>query len=307
MISALPMQRLAALAMILGVVWAWSAGCGSGGSGTSAEPPGVDPIPFADDWPAAGTVDRLCRLPEGADALDASLPDRVVGDGTPQSCTSRAFVEAVAAGGLIAFDCGPDPVTITLTDTARVFNDTGLEIVIDGGGRVTLSGGGARRILIMNTCDPDLVWTTPHCQNQDHPRLTVQNLTFANGYAGDDEGGGAIFVRGGRFKIVNCRFFNNRCADAGSDVGGAAVRVLSQYDGQPVYVVGSTFGGRSDLGNNGDHPGKMTTEEAFIKVLQMHGIEHAFGIIGSAFMPISDLFPKRGSPSGMSGMKATPA
>lgn len=39
---------------------------------------------------------------------------------------------------------------------------------------------------------------------------------------------------------------------------------------------------------------KMTTEEAFVKVLQMHGIEHAFGIIGSAFMPISDLFPKAG-------------
>ena len=36
----------------------------------------------------------------------------------------------------------------------------------------------------------------------------------------------------------------------------------------------------------------MTTEEAFVKVLQMHGIKHAFGIIGSAFMPISDLFPK---------------
>ncbi len=39
---------------------------------------------------------------------------------------------------------------------------------------------------------------------------------------------------------------------------------------------------------------KMTTEEAFVKVLQMHGIAHAFGIIGSAFMPISDLFPKAG-------------
>ena len=37
---------------------------------------------------------------------------------------------------------------------------------------------------------------------------------------------------------------------------------------------------------------KMTTEEAFVKVLQTHGIEQAFGIIGSAFMPISDLFPK---------------
>ena len=39
---------------------------------------------------------------------------------------------------------------------------------------------------------------------------------------------------------------------------------------------------------------KMTTEEAFVKTLQMHGIEHAFGIIGSAFMPISDYFPKAG-------------
>ncbi len=39
---------------------------------------------------------------------------------------------------------------------------------------------------------------------------------------------------------------------------------------------------------------RMTTEEAFIKVLQMHGIEHAFGIIGSAMMPVSDLFPEAG-------------
>jgi len=39
---------------------------------------------------------------------------------------------------------------------------------------------------------------------------------------------------------------------------------------------------------------KMTTEEAFVKTLQMHGIQHAFGIIGSAFMPISDLFPQAG-------------
>jgi sulfoacetaldehyde acetyltransferase len=43
-----------------------------------------------------------------------------------------------------------------------------------------------------------------------------------------------------------------------------------------------------------DEAMKMTTEEAFVKVLQMHGIEHAFGIIGSAFMPISDLFPAAG-------------
>jgi hypothetical protein len=76
----------------------------------------------------------------------------VVGDGTPASCTSAAVVSAVAAGGVITFDCGPDPVTITLEETAKIFNDSGPEIVIDGGGLVTLSGG-ARRILYMNTCD----------------------------------------------------------------------------------------------------------------------------------------------------------
>ena len=39
---------------------------------------------------------------------------------------------------------------------------------------------------------------------------------------------------------------------------------------------------------------KMTSEEAFVKVLQRHGIDNAFGIIGSAFMPVSDLFTRAG-------------
>ena len=51
---------------------------------------------------------------------------------------------------------------------------------------------------------------------------------------------------------------------------------------------------KDNVGRKGCVAMKMTTEEAFVKVLQMHGIEHAFGIIGSAFMPISDLFPKAG-------------
>ncbi|UCD78919.1 MAG: hypothetical protein JSW26_26545 [Desulfobacterales bacterium] len=239
-------------------------GCGSGGSGGSEDAPQLnemDLISFSDDWPDAGTDDALCSVPAAAQAIDSTVPDQVVGDGTPESCTSEAVVAAVAAGGIIVFDCGPDPVTITMTETAKVFNDTGPEIVIDGGGLVTLSGDGRRRILYMNTCDPDQVWTTSHCQNQDHPQLTVQNLTFVNGYTSgaDPGGGGAIFVRGGRFKIVNCRFFNNSCDVDGPDVGGAAVRVLSQYDGQPVYVVGSTFGGREDLGNVGANGGALSS------------------------------------------------
>jgi hypothetical protein len=113
-------------------------------------------------------------------------------------------------------------------------------------GLFSLSGGGRTRILYMNTCDADQVWTTPHCQNQDHPRLTVQNITFANGNSTgeiDYDGGGAIWVRGGRFKAVNCRFLNNVCSDTGPDISGAAVRVFSQYEGLPVYIVNCTFDG----------------------------------------------------------------
>ena len=205
-----------------------------------------------DGLPPAGNPDGDCAVPPEAQLADSSNPTTVVGDGTPASCTSDAFVQAVADGGVITFDCGPDPVTITLTETAKIFNDKGPEIVIDGGGLVTLDGGG-KRILYQNTCDQAQVWTTPMCQNQDHPRLTVQNLTFVHGDStGEDVdggGGGAIFVRGGRFKIINSRFFNNTCDDVGPDVGGAAVRALSQHEGQPVYVVNSTFGGAPELGN----------------------------------------------------------
>ena len=134
-----------------------------------------------------------------------------------------------------------------MSATAKVFNDKP-DVVIDGGGLVTLGGQGARRILYMNTCDPDLVWTTSHCQNQDHPTLTVQNITFTTAARPGTEtmdGGGAIFVRGGRFKVVNAGFFGNRCASTGPDIGGASIQVFSQYDGRPVYVVNSTFGGSS--------------------------------------------------------------
>src|SRR5690606_31278054 len=167
-----------------------------------------------------------------------------------------AVVEAVARGGIITSDCGPDPITITLDRPAKIVNDTGPEIVIDGGGLVTLSGGGQTRILYMNTCDEAQGWTTSHCDDQDHPRLTVQNLTFIDGNSkaeAEYDGGGAIWARGGRLKIVNSRFFGNACASTGPDVGGGAVRVFDQSEDRPVYVVGSTFGGAEGYGNTGSN------------------------------------------------------
>ncbi|BHH86134.1 hypothetical protein LA52FAK_44230 [Desulforhopalus sp. 52FAK] len=204
---------------------------------------------------------ETCSIPEEAGLEDISSPDIVVGSGTPETCTSAAFVQAVAQGGVITFDCGPDPITIILDETAKVVNNTGPEIVIDGGGLVTLSGGGVRRILYMNTCDSDQVWTTSHCQNQDHPRLTIQNLTFTKGNSTGltYDGGGAVWVRGGRFKIVNCRFTQNVCDSTGPDVGGAAVRVFSQYNSLPVYVVNSVFGGSEEDGNSCSNGGGISS------------------------------------------------
>jgi hypothetical protein len=206
-----------------------------------------------DDLPVPGYADGHCAVASDAMAEDSSKPTSVVGTGTAASCTGDAFVGAVAKGGVITFDCGPDPVTIKLAKTAKIFNDTGPKIVIDGGGKVTLSGDDKVRILYQNTCDKAQVWTSAHCDDQPDPQLSVQNITFAHGSAkglgADTGGGGAIFVRGGRFKVVNARFFKNSCDDTGPDVGGAAIRAFDQSGGKPVYVVNSTFGGRIELGN----------------------------------------------------------
>ena len=236
-------------------------GVSAGGSDAT----GGTPATGGTDWqsgPPAGNPDGTCSVPAEAQGVDTSSPDVVVGTGDPASCTADAFIDAVAQGGIITFDCGPDPITITVDRPAKVFNDTGPEIVIDGGGLVTLSGGGTSRILYMNTCDEDQHWTTDHCQDQDHPRLTVQNLTFVDGNSKNEteyDGGGAIWVRGGRFKVVNSRFFNNVCADEGPDVGGAAIRVFSQYQGLPVYVVNSTFGGAEGYGNTCSNGGGVSS------------------------------------------------
>lgn len=281
-----------------------SFGCsGGGGAGGSNNDGGNDGnvnvryVDTPDDMPAAGNPDGNWPVPGEAMEEDTGVPDRVIGDGTPESCTSDEVVAAVAQGGIITFDCGPDPVTIVMEDTAKVFNDTGPEIVIDGGGLVSLSGGGLRRILYMNTCDPDQVWTTPHCDDQDHPRLTVQNLTFIGGKRDGEElldGGGAVYARGGRFKVVNCRFFNNECAGTGADVAGGAIRVFDQYNDEPVYVVHSTFGGRADAGNicsNGGGIGSIGVSWTLINSLFSHN-----RAIGNGGNPAQD-----GTPGGGSG------
>lgn len=247
-------NRIALLSVLL------CSACGGGSGNTGATAP-VNPNTNPQNGLPAGNPSGSYPVPVAATAVDSSAPDHIVGTGTPDSCTADAFIQAVAAGGKIRFNCGSNPLTITLNRPAKVFNNKP-DVVIDGQGLITLSGGGATRILYMNTCDQNQVWTTSHCDNQAQPTLTVQNLTFIDGNSSNEstyDGGGAIWVRGGRFKVVNSRFFNNVCAGLGPDVGGGAIRVFSQYNGLPVYLTNSTFGGAPGYGNVGANGGAISS------------------------------------------------
>src|SRR5580700_2202222 len=193
-----------------------------------------------------GNPNGHAYVPPAGRAANTSHPNHVIGAGTPASCTSAAVVRAVAEGGVITFNCGPNPVTITMTATAKVVN-TVHQVVLDGGGKVTLSGGGKIRILYMNTCDPAQKYITNDCWEQQWPLLVVQNLTFKDAYSAvrqsntSSYGGGAIFAEGGQLKAVNSAFLDNRCYQYGPDLGGAAIRAYGMYTGSPVYITHDTF------------------------------------------------------------------
>ena len=283
-----------------------SAGSGAGGSNTTgsnnagSNTTGSNTansgfVSFADNLPAAGSSGKDL-IPTGAEAEDTSHPDQVIGNGSAASCTSAAVVAAVATGGTITFNCGPAPVTIQMTATAQIFNNTASTTVIDGGGRITLSGMGQRRILYMNTCDQNLVWTTPHCDNQEYPQLTVQNITLVDGNASSEviPEGGAIYARGGRLKVVNARFFSNVCASSGPDTAGGAIYANEEYNGLPVYIVHTTFGGQASLSNvcsNGGALGSIGVSWTLINSLLSYN--HAVGNGGNP--------AQSGTPGGGSG------
>ena len=149
-----------------------------------------------------------------------------------------------------------------MTTTANVAKTEHL-VVLDGGGLVTLSGGGKHRILFSDTCVG--TWSTDDCVNQPYPQIVVQNITFKDGFNGTHQatcranapqcwyggvdGGGAIYIEGGQFKAVSSQFVDNRCYGYGPDLGGGAVRVLAQYQNRPVYITSDTFtGGRCSNG-----------------------------------------------------------
>jgi len=247
---------------VTGCVLAGAAACAAAQAATPSHPQAAPLSAARGAGPQAGqrafvtarrVADRASRqavVPAAGRAVDASHPDHVIGQGTPAGCTSAAVVRAVAAGGVITFDCGPRPVKIRMTATAKVVN-TSHRVVLDGGGKVTLDGGGTTRILYMNTCDAAQRHTTNRCWKQQWPQLVVQNMAFTNAYSATVQarnasyGGGAIFDEGGQLKVVNSVFTGNRCYRSGPDLGGGAIRATGMDMSIPVYIVSDTFTGNS--------------------------------------------------------------
>lgn len=236
------MRRRAArlLTLVVAVTLASAAGSPSGASAATSEPPVA-----ARTAPASVTT---------------------VGRGTPASCTPGALAAAVQRGGTVRFDCGPARVTIVLDRTLVVCNTTTChhpwedpraavveQLVLDGGGRVTLSGGGARGILYANTCEERLGWLDAHCDTQTTPHVVVKNLVMQKGNAtsapvwgggkrlSDLRGGGAIAMRGGQLTVQRVTFRDNRCVVRDSDAGGGAVRLTGQR--VTARILDSTFRG----------------------------------------------------------------
>ncbi len=173
---------------------------------------------------------------------DVSEPTATVGDGTAGSCTQEALQAAADDGGVIVFDCGADPVTIEVGSQIVLTRET----VLDGGGLVTLSGGGASRILYLDSG-----------YDQTTPRLTVQRLTFRDGRSaeGDDDtasGGGAIYRDGGSLTVNDCSFIGNRAPASGQDVAGGAIYA---FGGGETIIAGSRFDG--NRASNGGAVGSL--------------------------------------------------
>ncbi len=160
----------------------------------------------------------------------------VVGSGTPASCTEADLSAKLSGGGTITFDCGPNPVTIAITSEKVIGADT----TLDGGGKITLHGNGATRIL--RSIDGTFNGTTV----LKVINVTLMGLTIENGVTSDQ--GGAIRVGfWNNFTLKGSTLRDNLATkDDQNCAGGGAIFIGG---GSTARIEGSTFSGNQ--ANNG--------------------------------------------------------
>ncbi len=176
------------------------------------------------------------------------------------SCTEAALRAAVAGGGIITFNCGVTPVTITVTAELQVTKDT----FIDGGNLVTLSGGNATRVF----------------HTAAYVALTLQNLSVSNGKPLSGNGSGAAVFGGwrGRLTVLHSHFENNDGTSGNMESGGGAIFVSA---GSALIVRDSVF-----IGNRGTQGGAINNLLSNLTVENSQFINNdstAGGVVGYGY------------------------
>ena len=149
-----------------------------------------------------------------------------VGNGTPGSCTEAALNTALRGGGSVYFNCGSNPLTITVSSEKVIAANTVIDGLTNGKAVITLSGGSSRRIFNM----------------QGNIQFTVKNLTLANGKT-SDQGAAINNSGGGTLSVSNTKFNNNistKVSAFGAEAGGGAI---SSGPRGTVTISNSTFTG----------------------------------------------------------------
>ena len=191
--------------------------------------------------PVVGRAQSFCEPVE----VESTTGATVLGNGSPGSITTTAIQTALDAGGAIVLDQGPNPSTVNLTSTLVASR----AVVLDGGGLVSLSGGGVRRILDIVNPDP--------APNAPLFTVTLQRIGLVDGHTNGGRGGAIYKQHGSEFphkvslKLVDCHFEGNDAPLDGSsqDDGGGAfyAELMNRID----------VGGCSFVDNSGSNGGAL--------------------------------------------------
>jgi predicted outer membrane repeat protein len=175
--------------------------------------------------------------------VDALADNATVGNGSPASCTTVAFNNAVAAldlgqapGGTLSFNCGPNPHTIMVNGQSFLNSQT----TVDGGGRITLDGNNLHRIFVVAPRSPG-----------DQTEVTIRGITLLRGFAAGDFGGAILGAEG-----VSVALDGVTINDSRAGLSGGAVAMAP---GSLLNVFRSNF--RNNTGNDG---GAIATSAATV-------------------------------------------
>jgi cysteine-rich repeat protein len=214
------------------------------------------------------------RVDTDACTADCRWAALVVGVGTPESCTEVALDAALAGSRAVTFNCGPAPLTITITSTKTIATDT----TIDGGGSITISGGGKVRVFAVNS----------------GVSFDARNLTVADGKA---MVGGGVDNRG-TATLTNCILSGNSAASGGGIANGGTLTLtnctlsgnVASWLGGGIYNGGTLAVADCTLsGNSAGYGGGIGNEQGHLELTNSTLSGNSAGS-GGGIMNLSSFF-----------------